>query len=206
MGVLTPTSHANWDRSSYRDPLSNTVTDGSTLTSRPLGALSFPYAGRNRARLSLSEHGDRIYVFVDVDRGILRCGNSCRVRIKIDDQEAVTIEATQPRGDQHDRLLLYADDDTIYAIARSKKILVELDFYRDGTRIAQFATQKPAQLRRATAARLSEQAATAQISRLLSATDHKCYELDPQARNDCIDAVRACLSRTQSTTECAKIK
>ncbi len=100
----------------------------------------FPYQGAQFAMLCLRMHPKLGKdVFLSIKRGQFLCDfRGCRVAVRFDNGKAQNFSAVGP-ADHSTTMLFLRDYDRFLAVARkSKKVYIEAQFFRQGTRVFEF--------------------------------------------------------------------
>jgi len=132
-----------WNYSTYIDQMSGMITKEATLSSTNTHQLVFPYNGGTRGTLILRKHprygNDIIF---SVNKGQLLCGDGCFISIKFDDKKPYSVGASEP--DDHSSTVLFLSkydyNKLLKDFRNSKKVLVEVKFFQQGTRVFEFDT------------------------------------------------------------------
>lgn len=102
--------------------------------------LDFPYAGAQRATLTLRSHpqwGRDVYV--DLERAQILCRrDDCEVLVRFDDAKPVRFGGTEPADHSSNTVFIQGYDRFVAAMQRAKRVRIELHFYRQGNRVLDF--------------------------------------------------------------------
>lgn len=114
------------------------------MKSRNTVALSSPYSSETQAELILRKHprygNDVIF---SVSSGQLICGISdgCNVLVRFDDKPPREVRAGEPSDHSNDTLFLLGYKQLSKSIKESKRMIVEVTFFQDGSRHFEFNTE-----------------------------------------------------------------
>lgn len=139
--LSTPFAFAQWKYKSKKDPMTDTITQTASVTSKNKQKFSFPYAGGSTARLVIRQSDGRTSIYMDIDKGQFLCsGESCVVTVRIDDNKAEGWDADLPDDGSTDTLFFRNADKIAEKLAASKRVRIEATFYQEGDRMFEFPT------------------------------------------------------------------
>lgn len=124
------------------DKMTNKKTSYALAQSTSSLNLGFPYQGRNMGLLTVRQHPQYgLDVIFSVDKGQLTCSSysSCEVLVKFDDGKPVRFSGTEPADNSSDTIFLDNKKRFIDAAKKAKKILVQVQFFQQGTHVLEFS-------------------------------------------------------------------
>jgi len=131
-----------WDRSETIDVMTGKPVVTVSTTSSNSFILDFPHRGIHHAYIQVRKHPRYgTDVLITVDDGQLNCAyRDCRITARFDDLKPTSFFVTEPADHSHNAWFIDDAGRFIQALAKSKKVAVELQFYRQGTHALQFET------------------------------------------------------------------
>ena len=131
----------NWQYKTTKDDMRGTTTNFATTVSTNTVNFDFPYSGGSKLLLTLRETGNQKDVIVTISKGQILCDiRGCDLSFKFDDGAVQSITMSEPDNHSSEALFVMYDkteDKIINQIKSSKKLIVEVPFYREGKK--QFA-------------------------------------------------------------------
>lgn len=131
-----------WEISNTTDPMSGKSVKQYSVSSNNQTFLDFPYKGGTNAKLVVRNHpryGNDVLIMID--KGQLLCNTiRCNVSIKIDDGKVITYKGSEPSD--YDKTIIFMPNykSIVQSLKKSKKTLVEIDFYKNGSFAFEFNT------------------------------------------------------------------
>lgn len=102
----------------------------------------FPYAGEQRATLAVRMHPRYGHdVILSIDSGQFMCGGyyGCDITARFDGGEPETFGALEPTDDRSTAIFVHADKpEFMRKLLTAKKLLIEAEFFQEGTRVLEF--------------------------------------------------------------------
>lgn len=140
--VYSALSLADWKYLKSKDEMAGFVYSATAISKTNLN-LSFPYHGAQRATLELRDHPRwGVSVILSVPRGQFNYSDEyCGVLVRFDD-DVNTWSCNLPGDGSHDTVFLGRKFEFINDAKKSKRLLIEVTFYRDGTRVIEFDVSK----------------------------------------------------------------
>ena len=141
--VVNPTeseSTNSWEYSEKIDEMDWTKTYSASIKSTNNIDLSSPYQWDNIAYLSLMKTWDNLVkVVFSVDKWIINYYNK-QARIKFDNEENLNIDLEWRDNGNLNTVILWFSDDLLMKLKKSKKIMIDLEYHKDGNKVAKFNT------------------------------------------------------------------
>lgn len=134
-----------WQVTSYKDDMRGTSNKWLTLRSDNSADLNSPYNGDNRLQLDvLDSKSSNPKVFITIDKGQYDCGKyGCYSAVKFGNNpiQYLTFNEHDAAGSDG-KILEFSDNSKAFVqnIRAFKNIIIELPFYRNGTRQFHFST------------------------------------------------------------------
>lgn len=132
----------SWRYSEKVDDVSGgQIRSASVLSSNTLD-FSFPYEGRQRARLGLRDHPRwGRTVWLEIERGQFACYFECYVQARFGDGKTRAFKVEVPES--HDATVRFVSDDAAFvdALRRSDRLYLEASFFHQGTHTLTFETE-----------------------------------------------------------------
>lgn len=101
----------------------------------------FPYNGGSIAKLTIRKKDGRNDVMLSVSKGQFNTsyeGNA--LRIKFDEKQPKRYSFSQPSDGSYDLIFINSTSDVISRLKKSKSIIIEVEFHREGLRQIEFDT------------------------------------------------------------------
>lgn len=134
-------SASAWTYQVEIDKMTNKKTSYALVQSTNSLDLGFPYKGRNMGLLTVRQHPQYgLDVIFSVDKGQLTCNSysSCEVLVKFDDGKPMRFAGTEPADNSSDAIFIDNKKRFIDAAKKAKKILVQVQFFKQGTHVLEF--------------------------------------------------------------------
>ncbi len=134
---------AEWNYKKSKDEMAGVVYSAATRSKNSLN-FSFPYQGAQRATLELRDHPRwGVSVILSVTRGQFNYADDedCGVLVKFDD-DINTWSCRLASDGSRETLFLGSKFEFINEAKKSKRLLIEANFYRNGAKIIEFDVSK----------------------------------------------------------------
>lgn len=131
-----------WEYSNNTDKVSGKQATQASLLSDNRFQLDFPYQGGTVGELQVRKHPryGKDIIF-SVNKGQLLCSVSgCQVSVKVDGKPPYKVSATEPADHSSDTLFLGSYDKLLKDIKASKKVIIEVTFFQQGSKPFEFNT------------------------------------------------------------------
>jgi hypothetical protein len=139
---------SNWRYSEQNDEMGRGVSKFAAVSSENEIEFNFPYGGSQRAKIQLQSSPDRKQgkdgksVVLLIEKGQFSCGYpTCDLAIRFDDGQIQTFKAEEAKPSATGDALFFMNYDygrLISSLRKSKKVRIEAEFYREGTRVLDF--------------------------------------------------------------------
>jgi hypothetical protein len=138
-GIKKPVK-SNWQYKQQEDKMGRGKIKTATIKSVNKVEFDFPYEGAQRATLQLRSHPEYgLDLILSIEKGQFVCGvYDCPVEIKFDDAKAEKYGGSLPDDNSSDTLFLTNQTFFVDSAKKSKKILIEASFYREGSVVFTF--------------------------------------------------------------------
>lgn len=140
----------NWGYSEEKDEMRGTISSAAFLPSDNTINFSSPYNGGSSLDLVLiKQKNSPIEVAFKISKGQFLCNNpysGCYATVKFDNGELWQVNMVAPANHASDAVLIRGKNDTeqfVKNIFYSKKMIIELPFYREGATQFKFTLGKP---------------------------------------------------------------
>lgn len=129
-----------WSYTESEDPMSSRKAKQATTSSTNEVEFGSPYAGRQRARLTLRRHPRHgTDVILQIERGQFQCGvSSCRVSVRFDEGNPITFSAAGPSDNSTETLFIRGFDRFLTAMRRAKVVRIQPPIYQQGGTVFEF--------------------------------------------------------------------
>lgn len=137
-----PVKKKTWMYSAYTDEISGLSAQIAEIISNNSIELDSPYSGGTNALLTIRQHPryEQALMF-SVNSGQLSCiYNNCYINIRFDDGNVFKNEVREPTDGSSDIYFLTYNKKLLNKIKASKKMFVEVTFYRQGSKTFEFNT------------------------------------------------------------------
>ena len=100
----------------------------------------FPYNGDQRARLTLRDHPRHgTDAILKIEKGQFICSLSeCDVLVRFDNDQPITVKASEPESNDSTMLFLDAYDLFIANLTKAKTVKISATFYHEGSHVFEF--------------------------------------------------------------------
>jgi hypothetical protein len=142
MPDYVPAISNEWEYNTSEDKMTSNITKYATITSNESLSLDFPYEGNNLGYLKLRKKNGVLNILIMIDKGqISGSYENENVKVRFDDNKAITFSYSKPEDSSSD--LIFIDNETKFLskLKKSKKILIGLPLYQNGTQILSFTTE-----------------------------------------------------------------
>lgn len=131
-----------WSRDEQIDQMTGKTSISVSTSSTNFFDLEFPHVGKHHAYLIVRRHPRYgTDVVIAVDAGQLICDyRNCRVLIRFDDRQASYFSVSEPSDRSSKTWFVNDSSRFIKSLERSKTVVAELQFYRQGNRALKFET------------------------------------------------------------------
>ena len=138
-----PGKPENWAYDEEPDKMGRGTVKRAWTTSLNKVDFDFPYAGEQYARLTLRTHPEYGKdVILSIDRGQFLCRfDGCSVLVRFDEGKAERYSAAEPADHSTTTLFISGFDKLVANAKRSKKAMIEAQFYQEGARVFEFAVE-----------------------------------------------------------------
>lgn len=131
-----------WNYTTRKDEMRGTDVTTASIYSPKRLEFPFPYAGGSTAELYLVKSQSRTSIGLQIERGHLLChgtGDS-EVKVKFDDGKVQDFRCVHASDGSANVLFIQPEARFLSALKASKKVLIEVEFYQQGTRQIPFNT------------------------------------------------------------------
>lgn len=131
-----------WERNESVDVMTGKPVVTVSNTSSNSFVMDFPHRGIHHAYIQVRKHPRYgTDVLITVDDGQLNCTyGDCQITVRFDELKPTSFSVTEPSDHSHNAWFIDDKGRFIQSLSKSKKVAVELQFYRQGTRALQFET------------------------------------------------------------------
>lgn len=136
-------AHANaWSYRTSEEPMSGKKSFYASQQSQNVIEFNWPYQGPQKATILLRKHpryGQDVIIFIE--RGQFMCsagGSHCDVVAKFDGAAPITLETSLPDDFDSTKVFVRGDARFIRLLKKSKRLLIEASFFKEGTRVFEF--------------------------------------------------------------------
>jgi hypothetical protein len=135
-----------WSYQQETDKMSGKTARYAQLESENSLSLDFPYQGRNKGTLTVRHHpkyGLDVYVGVEKGQMLCRVYDGCTVVVRFDDSKPQRFSAVPPADHSSDSMFIENASRFITAAKKSKRILVQVQFFQNGDQVLEFTSAAP---------------------------------------------------------------
>ena len=131
----------SWEYRNKNDQMRGTPSRFAESTSTNKVNFAAPYAGGSTLELMLRERsqGGLNILFV-ISKGQFQCASGCKFFAKFDEGKIYEISATGSSSGSADSIFVEDEAPFLEALRRSKKLIVEMEFYQEGSKQFTFNT------------------------------------------------------------------
>ena len=135
-----PGINHNWQYSESTDQLTQKKIKIASAISKNTVNFQFPYDGTQRASLNVRSHpkwGREIYI--SLNKAHFLCSfRGCNVSVRFDDKAPQRYYAVEPADHSTNTLFIKGFNKFVANAKKSKKIMIETQFYKEGSRVFKF--------------------------------------------------------------------
>lgn len=135
-------AHAQaWEYRNKTDQMRGTNTRFAESTSTNKINFSAPYSGGSHLELTLRERSqDGLNILFTISKGQFQCVTGCKFFAKFDEGKIYEIAATNSSSGKVDTIFVEDEAPFLQALRQSKKLIVEMEFYQEGSKQFVFNT------------------------------------------------------------------
>ena len=128
----------NWEYNEKEDPMTSKKDFFATLPSTNTIEFEFPYNGGSKFYLNVRKKG-QIDIFLNSDK----CQFSTRksIKVRFDDEKPMTFSFNEPSDGSSNIIFINSEKLFLEKLKKSKKLLIEAEFYNEGLRIIEFYSE-----------------------------------------------------------------
>ena len=136
-----PEIERKWEYDSSIDKMTSNTTKYAIITSNESLNLEFPYDGINYGNLSLRKNNGRLNIYIKIDKGQITGGyDNNYIKVRFDDEKAITFSYSESQDSSRDLIFIDNQAKFLSKLKKSKKILIALPLYQNGTQVLDFNT------------------------------------------------------------------
>ncbi|MBN1325875.1 hypothetical protein JW977_02760 [Candidatus Falkowbacteria bacterium] len=137
--VNAPKEIENWKYGENVDKMTSEKIYYAYTTSTNRIDFDFPYNGGSNFQLLVRNGGKKNEILLSVSKGqfMTSIGYS-DVRVKFDDNKPIVINYSSPSDGSYDTIFLKQSDTLISELKKSKKVIVEAEFFDEGNQLIEF--------------------------------------------------------------------
>lgn len=135
----------NWEYSSSEDKMTGKNSYYATIKSINVLNFDFPYSGNQHATLTFRTHPQYGKdILFSIEKGQFLCGvvDGCTVLVKFDDSKPARYQVGQPSDHSSATLFIHNYSGFVSKMLKSKKILIQAEFFQEGNRTLEFDVSK----------------------------------------------------------------
>lgn len=128
-------AHAQaWEYHNKTDQMRGTSTRFAESTSTNKVNFGAPYSGGSYLELTLRERSkDGLNILFTISKGQFQCATGCKFFAKFDEGKIYEIAATGSSSGSVDTIFVEDEIPFLEALRRSKKLIVEMEFFQEGS-------------------------------------------------------------------------
>ena len=135
---------SSWEYESDTDKMGNTSKSAS-VKSKDLIFFDSPYSGGSTARLVVRKEGGRLDIYVTVRPSQMNLYSDYdgrnNINVRFDEDKQVVWKYNQAADNSSDILFINSEKRFLERLKKSKKVVIEILFYTQGTRQIEFITE-----------------------------------------------------------------
>lgn len=130
----------HWEYSISEDKMNSSIRKIAYLNSSNLLEFDFPYDGGSYGTISIRKENGRTDILFKISKGqfLSNVMDGVPVRLKFDDQKAITCTGTMPADYSSDVMFLSPTKTIIKKLKKSKKLYLEAGYYQSGNQVLEF--------------------------------------------------------------------
>ena len=130
-----------WEYRSKTDQMRSTTTRFAEATSTNKINFAAPYSGGSYLELTLRERSkDGLNILFTISKGQFQCVTGCKFFAKFDEGKIYELAATNSSSGSADTIFVEDEAPFLEALRQSKKLIVEMEFYQEGSKQFVFNT------------------------------------------------------------------
>lgn len=139
-------SAVQWMYADDVDPMTGKKESTATLMSVTMPAFSFPYNGTNIVTLMVRQHptyGEGVILHMTKGQLLCRSYEPCQVKVRFDDKPPQVYNGYPPADHSSNLAFLRPTGKFIAEASKAKKILVQIDVFKEGAPVLEFRAPQP---------------------------------------------------------------
>lgn len=150
--VLQDDLGRQWLYNTSSDSMSGKAVHTAHVESTNSFNFDFPYSGAQKATLRVRHHprwGNDIMFSIDKGQILCHSFSGCPIRVRFDDEKAVTYDGTEPDDNSSEMVFLPAYATLTAKMAKAKIMRIEVNVYQQGSVVGEFNVEgfKPEKLK-----------------------------------------------------------
>ena len=123
-----------WEYRTKNDQMRGTSTRFAESTSTNKANFAAPHAGGSYLELTLRERSkDGLNILFTISKGQFQCTGGCKFFAKFDEGKIYEIEATGSSSGSVDTIFVQDEPPFLEALRTSRKLIVEMEFFQEGS-------------------------------------------------------------------------
>ena len=129
----------SWKYEKNIDEMSGKESRFAYLKSRNSLHFNTPYDGGSSGSLMIRQRKiDGLVVLFSISKGQIICNSKCAISVRFDDRPLIKFSASVPADYSSTSIFIYPASKFVSELKKSKKILIEGNYYQAGSRISEF--------------------------------------------------------------------
>lgn len=129
----------SWNYKKEIDKMSSQETRFAHLKSRNLLNFNAPYDGGSYGSFMIRQRkSDGLVILFSISKGQIICHSNCAVSVRFDDRPLIKFSASTPSDYSSTSIFISPASKFVSELKKSKKIIIEVDYYQSGSRISEF--------------------------------------------------------------------
>ena len=130
--------YSKWEYSEEEDKMNSSKKYYASVEAKDKLNFDSPYSGGSTATLTVRRINGKNNVFLDVSKGQFVVRSYSRIRLKFDDMKPSSFEISEPADYSNNTIFIMPYDKIVDLLKKHKTLLLEADFYQEGTRQMEF--------------------------------------------------------------------
>jgi len=130
---------SKWQYSNYTDKMTNSKVYLSYIVANDLLDFEFPYSGGSIAKFTIRKKDNSYDTYLTVSKGQFNANiDETNIRIKFDNENPKYYSISAPSDNSSDFIFINNSNSLVKKLKKSKTMIIEVEFYREGIRQIEF--------------------------------------------------------------------
>jgi hypothetical protein len=132
---------SKWSYKEKEDKMTSTKTHYASISSDNELEFEFPYNGGSNGTITLRKGAEELSVILGISKGQFNTGvESTPIKVRFDDGKVLTYDCSESSDGSSDILFIPSEKKFIAKLKKSKKMIIQAEFYDAGLKEMEFTT------------------------------------------------------------------